>query len=117
LVATFGTDPEWHNKPGGDVLTGHEAIRGFYADLFKGFPDFWLDIRQKYIGSDTVTVEGVFGGTHRGTWLGIPPTGKSVEVPVCAVSTFTADDKLKSEIAYYDRLGILEKMGVVSLPK
>jgi steroid delta-isomerase-like uncharacterized protein len=117
LVATFGADPEWHNKPGGEVLTGHEAIRGFYSDLFQGFPDFWLDIRQKHVASDAVTVEGVFGGTHRGTWMGIPASGKSVEVPFCVVFTFTADDKLKSEIAYYDRLGLLMQMGVVSLPQ
>ena len=31
LVATFGDAPEWHNKPGGQVMKGHREIRDFYA--------------------------------------------------------------------------------------
>jgi SnoaL-like domain len=46
LVQTFGADPEWHNQAAAEILQGHEAIRGFYSDLFGGFPDFWVDIRE-----------------------------------------------------------------------
>jgi hypothetical protein len=42
LMSTFGAEPEWHNQAGGEVLRGNEAIRGFYHDLFRGFPDFQL---------------------------------------------------------------------------
>lgn len=116
LVATFGQSPEWHNKAGDQVLHGHDEIRGFYADLFKGFPDFRLDIRQKHQTSDSVIVEGVLGGTHTGTWMGMPATGKTAAVPFCAVFTFTADDRIKAEIVYYDRLMLLTQLGVITLP-
>jgi steroid delta-isomerase-like uncharacterized protein len=112
LIGTFGDDPEWHNKPSNDVLNGHDAIRVFYRDLFVGFPDFWLDIHHRRFADDAIVVDGVFGGTHEGTWMGIPPTGKKVAIPFCAVFTFTDEDLLHSEIAYYDRLTLLEQLGV-----
>ena len=116
LIGTFGDDPEWHNKPSNDVLNGHDAIRGFYRDLFAGFPDFWLDIHHRRFADDAIVVDGVFGGTHEGMWMGIPPTGKKVAIPFCAVFTFTNQDLLQSEIAYYDRLTLLEQLGVANQP-
>jgi len=116
LVGTFGDNAEWHNKPSGDILHGHDAIRGFYRDLFDGFPDFWLDIHHRRVADDAVVVDGVFGGTHKGPWMGIPATGKKVAIPFCAVFTFTDQDRLQSEIAYYDRLTLLEQLGVTDRP-
>jgi len=116
LVATFGDRPEWHNQAGEQVLHGHDAIRGFYADLFQGFPDFSLDVRRKHEAKDSVIVEGILGGTHRGTWMGMPATGKTVAVPFCAVFTFTPDDRIKAEIVYYDRVMVLTQLGVLNLP-
>jgi steroid delta-isomerase-like uncharacterized protein len=114
LVMTFGADPEWHNKPSNDVFRGPDAIRAFYGDLFAGFPDFWLDIRQRHITGDAIVLEGLFGGTHENAWMGIPSTGKKVSIPFCGVFTFTADDRIHSEIVYYDRYTLLEQLGVIA---
>ena len=114
LVATFGDAPEWHNKPGGQVMKGHGEIRDFYAALFEGFPDFSLDIHARHVADEAVIVQGELSGTHRGEWMGIAPTGRSVRVPFCAVFTFTDDDRLRSETAYYDSLTFLTQMGVTA---
>ena len=114
LLGTFGAEPEWHNKPSNDVLHGAEAIRTFYGDLFAGFPDFWLDIRARHTAGDAIVVEGLFGGTHEQSWMGIPATGKKASIPFCAVFTFTADDRIHSEIVYYDRYTLLEQLGVIA---
>jgi steroid delta-isomerase-like uncharacterized protein len=116
LVATFGLNPEFHNKAGDQVLQGHDAIRDFYGDLFRGFPDFWLDVRQRHVAGDSIVVEGVFGGTHTSEWMGIPPRGKSIKVPFCAIFTFTDDDQVKAEIVYYDGLSLLVQLGAITLP-
>src|SRR5215467_8671159 len=116
LVATFGDKPEWHIQAGEQVLHGHDAIRSFYADLFKGFPNFSLEIRRKHEAKEAVIVEGVLGGTHTGAWMGIAATGKTVAVPFCAVFTFTPNDRLKAEIVYYDALMLMTQLGVITLP-
>ena len=116
LMGTFGSEPEWHNRASEEVLNGHDSIRDFYAELFRGFPDFWLDVRQRRVAQDAIVVEGILGGTHRGEWMGIQPTGKPVAVPFCAIFTFGDDNRLKSEIVYNDRLALLSQLGVINLP-
>jgi steroid delta-isomerase-like uncharacterized protein len=116
LVQTFGLDPEWHNQAADEVLRGHEAIRGFYADLFEGFPDFWLDVRDQHLTEEAIIVAGLLGGTHTGTWMGIAPTARKLEASFCAVFTFTEDDRLKAEKVYYDRYSILVQLGVIPSP-
>jgi predicted ester cyclase len=94
-----------------------EAMRRFAASTpicFTGFPDFWLDIRNQYRTEETIIVEGMLGGTHTGTWMGIAPTGKKLETPFCAVFTFTEDNRLKAEKVYYDRYSILVQWGVLA---
>lgn len=114
FMDTFGSDPEWHNQAGEEVLRGHEPIRGFYHDLFSGFPDFHIDVTRTHSAEDAVIVEGHLGGTHKAAWMGIPATGKSVSAPFSAVFTFNDEDRVKSEIVYYDRMMLLGQLGVLS---
>jgi len=116
LMATFGSDPEWHNQAGEQVLRGHDAIRGFYGELFRGFPDFRLEVRQRHVALESVIVEGVLAGTQTGEWMGIQPAAKTVAVPFCAIFTFTDDNRLKAEVVYYDRLSFLSQLGVLDSP-
>jgi steroid delta-isomerase-like uncharacterized protein len=113
LVATFGDSPEWHHKADGQLLAGHVSIRDFYGGLFRGFPDFWLRIHSTHVADDSIILEGEFGGTHKAEWMQLAPTGRAVTVPFCALFTFTDDDKLKSEIVYYDRLTLLTQLGAI----
>jgi hypothetical protein len=46
---------------------------------------------------------------------GHPATSKTIRIPFCVVFTFTADDKLKAEFAYYDRLSIMSQLGVMAV--
>jgi len=115
LMGTFGSEPEWHNRAAEEVLNGHDSIREFYAKLFRGFPDFWLDVRQRRVAQDSVVVEGILGGTHTGEWMGIKPTSKPAAVPFCAIFTFRDDNRLKSEIVYFDRLALLSQLGDINL--
>jgi len=114
LVATFGANPEWHDKAGGNVMTGAASIHDFYAALFRAFPDFWLDVQRKHSAAGAIVVEGDLGGTHRAEWQGIPATGKSVRIPFCAVFTFDANDSIQAEIVYFDRLSMLIQLGVMN---
>ena len=113
LVATFGDDPEWHNKAAGEVMHGHSMIRDFYAALFEGFPDFDVDVQHKHVTPGAVIIEAELRGTHRGEWMGVSATGKSIRVPICAVFTFTPDDRVKTETVYFDRVTILSQLGAV----
>ena len=54
----------------------------------------------------------VLGGTHTGTWNGIAPTGRRFEIPVCAVFSFDANDRIIGERGYFDTALMLRQLGL-----
>jgi hypothetical protein len=58
---------------------GRDSLKAFLETrLFPAFPDWqWIDEEQVAEGEKVVT-RFMFYGTHRGTFMGIPPTGRRV---------------------------------------
>ena len=61
-------------------------------------------------------MEVIIRGTHLGAWKGLPATGRRVEVPLCGIYTFDAEDRLAGERIYYDRATVLRQLGVFHEP-
>jgi len=61
---------------------GHAGARKFYEELLGAFPDVRFELRYIVIGPQGVCEEARLTGTHRGDWLGQPPTGKPVDLQV-----------------------------------
>jgi len=81
--------------------------------VFHGFPDFTAHVPSLTRAENGVVVEGRFTGTHKLEWSGIPPTGRSVDVPFCAIFVFE-EERLLSERLYFDFATLLRQLGVLS---
>jgi steroid delta-isomerase-like uncharacterized protein len=57
-----------------------ERVRGFLSGGDDAFPDSQEEIQDIVAEGDKVMVRWIFRGTHKGTFMGLPPTGKPVEV-------------------------------------
>ena len=56
-------------------------------------------------------------GTHRGTFLGSPSTGREFRCPMVALFVFAdGGDRLVCERVYFDQLTVLEQLGVARSP-
>lgn len=53
-----------------------DLLRGFRA----AFPDISIEVQDVIASGDRLAFRSVMRGTHRGTFLGIEPTGQKVEV-------------------------------------
>jgi predicted ester cyclase len=94
------------------VVNAHiqaEAVQGLLHRLLGAFPDFWLQKLDLHHADDAVIVEAKFGGTHRGPWAGIGPTGKQMEAQSALVFVFDSD-KLVCEKVYFDHATILSQL-------
>lgn len=117
LMGTFGANPSYDDEPWGAHHSGREAVRGHYEDLFCAAPDLSIAVQRRHVTDQAVILECVIEGTHRGAWRGLPPTGRRISFPICAVFTFTEDDKLAGERIYYDRATVLQQLGVLHDPE
>ena len=57
-----------------------ERVRGFLSGGDDAFPDGHQEIQDIVAEGDKVMVRWIFRGTQLGTFMGLPPTGKPVEV-------------------------------------
>ena len=90
----WGTEPYWqkiwdellalnvtqHFASQPQPIVGLEANKQFNAELFAGFPNIAQTINDVVAEGDKVAYVATLAGTHMGTFMGIPPTGKSIEV-------------------------------------
>jgi len=94
---------------------GPEAGLAVSQMFANAFPDGRIDIVNIKESGDTVLVEFIGRGTHRGELMGVAPTGRSVTIPVCDVLE-VRDGKIYREREYIDMAHVLTQLGVTRIP-
>jgi steroid delta-isomerase-like uncharacterized protein len=54
------------------------GARGLYRALREAFPDFYAVIHWQTADGEIVTTFKTYHGTHKGSFLGVAPTGKNI---------------------------------------
>lgn len=117
-MATMTDDPYVYQVP---VMTGGvglEGVRRFYGQHFIGkWPqDTAITPISRTVGEDQVVDEVVVSFTHdieMDHFLpAVPPTGRSVRLPVCVVVKFEGG-KVAHEHIYWDHASLLVQVGLL----
>jgi predicted ester cyclase len=65
------------------VPKGPEGVMYFFNHFLRpAFPDLQVEIQRQVAESDLVTTHKVFHVTHKGEFMGIPATGKQINIEV-----------------------------------
>jgi steroid delta-isomerase-like uncharacterized protein len=120
-VGFYTADIVWNNPAMEEVYHGRGEVAGFLASLFDGFPDLAFDVPRRFARGDEVAEAWVMAGTHRGGYLGIPPTGRRVEIHGASLirmrdGLFAADEFYYDGAAVMRQLGVLPSMAFVKSP-
>jgi steroid delta-isomerase-like uncharacterized protein len=70
----------WTNVALEEVYQGKAAVREFMTRLMTALPDLTFTSRYKIARGDNVAEQWTIRGTHLGTFMGIPPTGRTIEI-------------------------------------
>lgn len=104
------------------VLHDHdEEFRGVEAaiehewTIYDAFPDMEYRLEDILAEGDLVACRWTVAGTHEGEFQGIPPTGEAVEIPASGLMR-VEDGEIAEVWLNYDRLGMLQQLGVVEPP-
>lgn len=117
VLGTFGESARYDDEAWGDHYTGRDGVRAFYQQLLAALPDLEIMVQRRHVTDDAIVLEVIIRGTHLGGWRGPPATGRRVEVPLCGIYTFDADDHVAGEKIYYDRGAVLHQLGVFHDPQ
>ena len=80
-----------------------------------GFPDLHITIEDMIAEGDRVVTRWTARGTHQGEYMGIPPTGKSVEIGGVNIGR-VENGKFVENWAYSDQLVLMQQLGVIPTP-
>jgi steroid delta-isomerase-like uncharacterized protein len=86
------------------VADGREANRKFWAGFFAALPDLTATMEDLVIAGDRVVGRFVYRGTHAGEFMGIPATGRRVEMR--SIDIWRVENGLFVE--HWDELNTLE---------
>jgi len=107
------------SAPGGMSGGGKQACAGFFGGWLGAFPDARVEIHGLHIAGDVAVEEGTFTRTHNGVLRSpagdVPPTGRTVTMDYIQVLRFR-DGKHVSFNLMYDRLLLLEQLGLIPAP-
>jgi len=94
---------------------GLEGAKQKWIMYFAGIPDLNAKIEDLVAEGDKVVVRFTMHGTHHGTLLGVPPTGKRIRVTGISIYRLV-DGKVAEHWEEGDRLGLFQQLGVIAGP-
>jgi steroid delta-isomerase-like uncharacterized protein len=89
-----------------------EGHKQFFASLRRAFPDLQIKIEDQIAEGDKVVTRWTAGGTHKGEFAGIPPTGRRVVMAGIDIDRI-ANGKLVECWTKSDDLGMLQQLGAI----
>jgi steroid delta-isomerase-like uncharacterized protein len=90
--------------------TGSQLAKEVFARLLEAYPDLHITIEDLIEEGDKVVARNTVTGTHRGDYMGIPPTGKSVTYNEIFIGRF-ADGRIAETWGVVDVLSQLRQLG------
>lgn len=89
--------------------SGPAGVKELVENLRRGFPDMKTKIHYQMTDEDKVATCWSMTGTHSGTFMGIPPTGRSVSTSAMSVDR-VSNGKVVEYTTFRDDLGLMEQI-------
>jgi steroid delta-isomerase-like uncharacterized protein len=100
-----------HDPPFPGAPAGRDGMRQAAAMFRKALPDWHSDLDQLVAEGDVVVERFTAAGTHRGELMGVPPSGKTIEVR--GINIFRVEgDQIVERWGRLDDLGLLRQLGL-----
>ncbi len=98
---------------GGLFVGGMDGLKRGYASFLNAFPDLQVTVEDMIAEGDKVVAFKTLTGTHRGTHLGVPPTGKRVTYQIISIYRIK-DGKITAYWGLQDELSLKRQFGVIA---
>ena len=91
---------------------GPEEVKQHVREWLSAFPDLVFEVEEMVAQGDLVVSRSVARGSHQGTWSGIKPTGKAIEIRM-AVTHRIVGGKIVEDWVLVEALGFFQQLGLV----
>ncbi len=89
------------------------GVRDFFGMQIAGFPDMRMEAEDVFGSGDKVVARVRYTGTHKGEIMGMPATGKHVDVQLIDMFRFDGDGRVCEHWGVMDMMGMMQQLGVI----
>jgi steroid delta-isomerase-like uncharacterized protein len=89
-----------------------EGVKRVFAAFHEAFDDFRVVIHDQVADGGKVVTRKTLHGTHRGEFMGVPPTDREVSIHVTDV-LYVKNGRITDHWTAVDRLDFMRQLGVV----
>ena len=94
------------------VRRGPAEMKEHVLGWLMSFPDLRFTIEQMIAEGDRVVSQLAMEGTHQGAWMGIPPTGRRLQIRMVTVHRI-AKNKIAEDWVLVESLGFFQQLGML----
>jgi steroid delta-isomerase-like uncharacterized protein len=116
LDAVVAPDYLFHDPADPALPRGPEGAKRQVRAFRTAFPDLALTVADEIAEADKVVQRLTATGTHRGPFMGIPPTGRRVTMSSIEIMR-VAGGRIAEHWDEFDTAGVLQQLGAVPAPR
>lgn len=102
----------YHYQSPTETMDGIDDLKAFVQALRVAFPDLHIHILDQIADEEKVCTRIFMTGTQQGDFLGLPATGKAVQLQGVVISRLEAG-LIAEEWELLDQLTLLQQLGIV----
>jgi steroid delta-isomerase-like uncharacterized protein len=93
-----------------------EGVIEFFRMYTSAFPDLRMEPQDVLSSGDKVVARCRVTGTHEGEFMGMPATGKGIDVQVIDIVRFGGDGVAREHWGLVDAMTMMQQLGVIREP-
>ena len=102
-----------HTPMSPEPAVGVDKLKEYFAEFHKGFSDIHIDVKTTSFAGDTLFGLYHMTATNSGAMMGMPATGKKVDIWGVDVIRFNPDGKLAEHWDFGDNYTFMKQLGVI----
>lgn len=93
-----------------------EGVEQFFRMYKAAFPDLRMEAQDILASGDKVVARVRATGAHQGEFMGMPATGKSIDVQLIDIIRFGDDGLAHEHWGVFDALAMMQQLGAIAGP-
>jgi len=90
-----------------------DGVLEFFRMYCNAFPDLRMDAEEVLVSGDKTVTRARASGTHQGELMGMPPTGKRVDVQLIDIMQFNDAGVISEHWGLVDMLSMMQQLGAI----
>lgn len=94
-----------------------EGVMAFFRTMVAAFPDMRMTPDDVLVDGDKAVARVTTTGTHKGEFMGMPPTGRTIDVQVIDIMRYDGDGRVAEHWGVFDALTMMRQLGAIPEPQ